>query len=83
MINRTGPWLGWGAGAVCVALAACGGGSSEAPATPTPEIRQIAQGTVKGSNHAAVTGTYSWKGIPFAAPPVGALRWKAPMVPAA
>jgi para-nitrobenzyl esterase len=83
MINRTALWLGRGMGAACVALAACGGGSNETPATPTPEIRQIAQGTVKGSNHAATTGTYSWKGIPFAAPPVGALRWKAPAVPAA
>lgn len=67
----------WVAGAACLALAACGGGGSAE--TPTgPEVRQIAQGTIKGRNDAASNGTYAWKGIPFAQPPVGARRWKAP-----
>jgi para-nitrobenzyl esterase len=27
------------------------------------------------------TGTYAWKGVPYAKPPIGALRWKAPADP--
>ncbi|WP_382157784.1 carboxylesterase/lipase family protein [Hydrogenophaga sp. ANAO-22] len=72
----------WVAGAACLALAACGGGGS-AETPPGPEVRQIAQGTIKGRNDAASNGTYAWKGIPFAQPPVGARRWKAPAAAAA
>ena len=82
MIKRTPMWVGWAVGAACVLLAACGGGSDGAPPeTPKPEVRQISYGTVQGSNQASTTGTYAWKGIPYAKPPVGALRWKAPVVP--
>jgi para-nitrobenzyl esterase len=38
-------------------------------------------GKVIGSDDTDTTGTYAWKGIPFAKPPVGSLRWKAPVDP--
>jgi para-nitrobenzyl esterase len=66
--------------AACAALAAltftaCGGSDD---ATPPPTQRDTALGVVIGSDDSATTGTYAWKGIPYAKAPVGALRWKAP-----
>jgi len=48
------------------------------PATAAPVVK-IAQGSLNGSE---VDGVAVFKAIPYAAPPVGALRWRAP-VPAA
>lgn len=53
-------------------LAACGGGGGGEPLA-----RATSLGEVRGSADAA-TGTLAWKGIPFAKPPVGALRWQPP-----
>ncbi|HEV7576367.1 MAG TPA: carboxylesterase family protein [Caldimonas sp.] len=43
--------------------------------------RETRFGPVVGSDDSKATGTYSWKGVPFAMAPVGALRWKAPVDP--
>jgi para-nitrobenzyl esterase len=46
-----------------------------AMAADTPLSVAVETGALKG---AIADGVASWKGIPFAAPPVGALRWRAP-----
>ncbi|HSW03509.1 carboxylesterase/lipase family protein [Aquabacterium sp.] len=64
--------------ASCVAMTAClDSGDDDVP----PTVRETAFGAVEGSDDSAATGTYAWKGVPFAKPPVGALRWKAPADP--
>lgn len=63
-------------------LSACG-------RTPAPEplpvadpgtLRRTALGEVVGFT--AANGAKVWRGLPFAAPPVGELRWRAPRAPA-
>ncbi|XVK55883.1 carboxylesterase family protein [Variovorax sp. W6] len=51
------------------------------PAADGPMVRQTAAGKVEGVDDSAKSGTWFWKGIPFAKPPVGALRWRAPAAP--
>jgi para-nitrobenzyl esterase len=50
-------------------------GAAIAPAVAAPPEVAIETGRVRG---AIEDGIASWKGIPFAAPPIGALRWRAP-----
>ena len=60
---------GFGATAAALALLCC-----------RPAAAQISTVSVTGGSVAGITadGVASFKGIPFAAPPVGKLRWKAP-----
>jgi para-nitrobenzyl esterase len=66
-------------------LAALGLGLLTACAGPMNDtagvLRQTRFGAVAGEDRAALDGTYAWKGVPFAAPPVGERRWKAPADP--
>jgi para-nitrobenzyl esterase len=59
------------AGGLAFSLAACGGGDSIAD-------RATTLGPVTGVES---SGALAFKGIPYARPPVGALRWKAPVEP--
>ncbi len=43
--------------------------------------RETRFGKVLGSNDSRLNGTLAWKGIPFARPPTGSLRWQAPADP--
>lgn len=66
--------------AAALALGACGGGGGSDDAA-RDVLRNTSYGQVQGSNDAVTSGTYAWKGVPFAQPPVGALRWRAPVEP--
>jgi para-nitrobenzyl esterase len=64
--------------AALVLLAACGRTPLEEPppAADPAAVRRIAQGEIVGFTSA--NGVEIWRGLPFAAPPVGDLRWRAP-----
>ncbi|MBA4802497.1 MAG: carboxylesterase family protein [Euryhalocaulis sp.] len=64
--------------AAILALTACSRGDEE-PAAPEAYFetaRAVTQGALVG--YRAESGADVWKGIPFAAPPTGDLRWRAP-----
>src|SRR6478735_11133979 len=72
--------LSWTAAiALPLLLAACGGGGGSGDEQLK---RQTHLGEVRGSADPASL-TWSWKGIPYAKAPVGALRWQPPQEPEA
>ncbi|NRA07704.1 MAG: carboxylesterase family protein [Myxococcales bacterium] len=59
---------------------ACGSAPEPLPDSEAASLRQLPQGELVGfasPDHAA----HAWKGIPFAQPPTGPLRWRAPLPP--
>lgn len=66
------------AAALAVALAGCGGGvQQDANGTASLKV-QTTEGPVTGSQSGDVV---AWLGMPYAQPPVGALRWRPPQAP--
>jgi len=64
---------------VALSLGSSSDGAKVAPPQPPTglqDVVQTRQGTVSGYEDAS--GLHVYKGIPFAAPPVGDLRWRAP-----
>ena len=63
---------------VCLLQAvACGDEPPALPRVDTETLRSTAQGDVVGFSSEA--GAHVWRGVPFGKPPVGALRWRAPL----
>ncbi len=58
-------------------VASCSGGVDDTPVEPLEETRRmISQGELVGFETAQ--GAHAWLAVPYAAPPVGDLRWRAP-----
>jgi para-nitrobenzyl esterase len=74
-------WRSWCIGVpLLVALMLMQGCALPAGDAPVTQ-RSTSVGSVLGTDQSASEGVYSWKGVPYAQPPVGALRWKAPADP--
>ena len=58
----------------CCLVLASGAVAAQPSAAPAVEVR-VEGGWVRGT---AANGVASWKSIPYAAPPVGPLRWRSP-----
>ena len=65
-------------------IAACGSSSDSNPALSQEDEDRLLARTSRYGEVQGILGdadTYAWLGIPFAKPPVGELRWKAPREP--
>lgn len=89
-LSKRGKSRGMGVGAVGVSVwilmivfsGGCFDRSDEAPAVPDEASRRMLnRGEVIG--FASDPGAHVWRGIPFASPPEGDLRWRSPRSPAA
>lgn len=59
--------LRWGAACLADVMTTACGGSGGTP----PELRETRYGMVSGTDDSATSGTYAWKGVPYAQPPRG------------
>jgi len=66
------------AGLLAVGMMTCAPAIAQAPAKPAPVKATIDSGVLVGES---ADGVNIFRGVPFAKPPVGPLRWKAPQKP--
>lgn len=66
---------------LAAALTACGPSPAPPPEADPASRRELAQGAVVG--FVGDYGGHVWQGVPYAAPPQGARRWRAPQPPVA
>jgi para-nitrobenzyl esterase len=66
-------------GLLGLALAVAPIAPAEAGRHDSAVVRHTDLGSITGNDRSRSTGTYSWLGIPYAQPPVGDLRWHAPV----
>jgi para-nitrobenzyl esterase len=71
LIARTAPLVSF---VFCWLVLASGAVAAQPSAAPAVEVR-VEGGWVRGT---VANGVASWKSIPYAAPPVGPLRWRSP-----
>ena len=66
----------------CIAFAGAASVYADQQDNGRPALtRQTGFGPIVGVDNSATSGSYAWKGVPFAKPPTGELRWKAPVDP--
>lgn len=70
-------WLFFMLWLMLIPLVGCG--SDDSTPTADPTIVTTSLGDVKGFVPESSDDTYQWRGIPYAQPPVGDLRWKPPV----
>ena len=78
LAKALGAWIFF---ALASQLVACGG-TTEDTSAAAPSVKQLTEGRVRGIPSPYDESITVYRGLPYAAPPVDDLRWRAPTAPA-